>query len=61
MTNILTQNLFQQLDIDVYGYEVLLDYQVNKYVASDGSKPFGLAPDDQRAICCWKKIQGFKK
>lgn len=51
-----TSPLTQQLDIDVYGYEVLLDYQVNKYVAPDGTKPFGLASDDQRALCSWKKV-----
>ncbi|XP_046473915.1 beta-alanyl-bioamine nonribosomal peptide synthetase ebony-like [Neodiprion pinetum] len=48
--------LTQQLATDVYHYEVLLDYQVNKYVASDGSTPFGEAPDSQRALCCWKKV-----
>lgn len=46
----------QQLDVDVYGYEILLDYQVNQYVAPDGTKPFGKALDDQRAVCCWKGI-----
>ncbi|XP_011307568.1 N-(5-amino-5-carboxypentanoyl)-L-cysteinyl-D-valine synthase [Fopius arisanus] len=51
-----TSPLTQQLDVDVYGYEVLLDYQVNQYVAPDGTKPFGQAPDDQRAVCCWKTI-----
>ncbi|XP_063980695.1 beta-alanyl-bioamine nonribosomal peptide synthetase ebony [Diachasmimorpha longicaudata] len=51
-----TSPLTQQLDVDVYGYEVLLDYQVNQYVAPDGTKPFGAAPDDQRAVCCWKTI-----
>ncbi|KAK0091639.1 hypothetical protein PV326_002925 [Microctonus aethiopoides] len=51
-----TSPLTQQLDTDVYGYEVLLDYQVNEYIASDGTKPFGKAPDDQRALCSWKAI-----
>ncbi|XP_057319539.1 beta-alanyl-bioamine nonribosomal peptide synthetase ebony [Microplitis mediator] len=51
-----TSPLTQQLGTDVYNYEVLLDYQVNQYVAPDGSKPFGDAPDDQRAICSWKTI-----
>lgn len=46
----------QQLGTDVYNYQVLLDYQVNKYVAPDGSKPFGKAPDEQRAVCSWKPI-----
>ncbi|CAD6216235.1 GSCOCG00012870001-RA-CDS [Cotesia congregata] len=51
-----TSPLTQQLGNDVYNYEVLLDYQVNQYVAPDGSKPFGEAPDDQRALCSWKTI-----
>lgn len=48
--------VFQQLGTDIYNYDVLLDYQVNHYVATDGTKPFGKAPDDQRAVCSWKAI-----
>lgn len=51
-----TSPLTQQLGSDIYNYQVLLDYQVNKYVAPDGTKPFGKAPDDQRALCSWKSI-----
>jgi hypothetical protein len=46
----------QQLCQNVYGYEQLLDYQVNQYVASDGSKPFHEAPDSQRAILGWRRV-----
>lgn len=52
-----TSPLTQQLGSDIYNYEILLDYQVNKYVAPDGTKPFGKAPDDQRALCSWKPIR----
>ncbi|XP_034952288.1 dimodular nonribosomal peptide synthase isoform X2 [Chelonus insularis] len=52
-----TSPLTQQLGTDIYNYEVLLDYQVNQYVAPDGTKPFGEAPDDQRALCSWKVIE----
>jgi len=45
---------FQQLGTDIYGYQALLDYQVNKYVAANGSSPFRAAPDWQRAVCCWR-------
>lgn len=45
----------QQLG-DVYDYEVLRDYQVNLYVAPDGSKPFQQAPESQRAICSWRPV-----
>ena len=48
---------FQQLGTDVFDYEVMLDYQVNEYIAKDGSKPFQKAPDNQRCIVSWKKIE----
>lgn len=48
--------LTQQLGSDVFDYEVLLDYQVNKFVAEDGSKPFGSAPDTQRVSCSLKRV-----
>uniref|UniRef100_A0A6M2DYW7 Putative non-ribosomal peptide synthetase/alpha-aminoadipate reductase n=1 Tax=Xenopsylla cheopis TaxID=163159 RepID=A0A6M2DYW7_XENCH len=51
-----TSPLTQQLGTDVYGYTVMTDYQVNQYVAPDGSKPFGAAPDSQRAAVSWKAI-----
>ncbi|XP_076285853.1 nonribosomal peptide synthetase ebony [Lasioglossum baleicum] len=51
-----TSPLTQQLGIDVFGYETMLTYQVNKYIAADGTKPFGKAPDSQLAICSLKMI-----
>ncbi|XP_031828206.1 nonribosomal peptide synthetase ebony [Nomia melanderi] len=51
-----TSPLTQQLGIDVFGYETMLTYQVNKYDAPDGTKPFGKAPDSQLAICSLKMI-----
>ncbi|XP_011165813.1 tyrocidine synthase 1 [Solenopsis invicta] len=51
-----TSPLTQQLGTDVYGYETMLIYQVNKYETTDGNKPFGKAPDDQVAICSFKMI-----
>ncbi|XP_025157218.1 uncharacterized protein LOC105185311 [Harpegnathos saltator] len=51
-----TSPLTQQLGTDVYGYETMLTYQVNKYEAPDGNKPFGKAPDSQLAICSLKMI-----
>ncbi|KAG8227193.1 hypothetical protein J437_LFUL003399 [Ladona fulva] len=53
-----TNPLTQQLCTDVNQYKVLLDYQVNLYVAPDGSKPFGKAPSSQRATCSWKSLKG---
>ncbi|XP_076246667.1 nonribosomal peptide synthetase ebony isoform X3 [Calliopsis andreniformis] len=52
-----TSPLTQQLGMDVFGYETLLTYQVNKYVAPDDTKPFGEAPDGQLAICSLKMIR----
>lgn len=46
----------QQLSTDVYSYETMLVYQVNKYETPDGNKPFGKAPDSQVAICSFKMI-----
>jgi hypothetical protein len=46
----------QQLGTDVYDYQVLNDYQVNLYMAPNGSKPFREAPNSQRAICSWRPI-----
>ncbi|KAK4875342.1 hypothetical protein RN001_011764 [Aquatica leii] len=51
-----TNPLTQQLGTSMYGYKTYLDYQVNQFVASDGTKPFGLAPDSQRALVQWKEI-----
>lgn len=51
-----TSPLTQQLGTHVYGYDTLLNYQVNQYTAPDGTRPFGKAPDSQRAIVQWKSI-----
>ncbi|XP_059218754.1 beta-alanyl-bioamine nonribosomal peptide synthetase ebony isoform X1 [Stomoxys calcitrans] len=51
-----TSPLTQQLGNDVYNYKTLLDYQVNEYVYTDGTQPFGKAPDSQRAIVHWKEV-----
>ncbi|XP_054013397.1 beta-alanyl-bioamine nonribosomal peptide synthetase ebony [Hylaeus anthracinus] len=51
-----TSPLTQQLGMDVFGYETMLTYQVNKYMAPDGTKPFGKALDSQVAICSLKMI-----
>lgn len=50
-----TSALTQQLAENVYGYETLLDYQVNQYVV-DGYRPFGKAPDHYRAVVQYKKL-----
>lgn len=51
-----TSPLTQQLGTDVFKYQVMEDYQVNKYVAPDGTRPFYKALDSQRAVCSWKKV-----
>lgn len=53
-----TSPLTQQLGTHVYGYETLLNYQVNEWrSAVDGQRPFGQAPDTQRALVQWKRIR----
>lgn len=51
-----TSPLTQQLGTDVYEYETMLVYQVNRYETPDGSKPFSKAPDNQVTICSLKMI-----
>ncbi|XP_077271494.1 beta-alanyl-bioamine nonribosomal peptide synthetase ebony-like isoform X1 [Temnothorax americanus] len=51
-----TNPLTQQLAIDVYGYETMLVYQMNRYKTLDGNKPFAKFPDNQVAICSLKMI-----
>ncbi|KAF5292447.1 hypothetical protein FQA39_LY13994 [Lamprigera yunnana] len=51
-----TNPLTQQLATNIYGYKMFGDHQVNEFVASDNTKPFGLAPDSQRALVQWKPI-----
>ncbi len=37
----------QQICNDVLDYKILTEYQVNRFIASDGTRPFILAPDTQ--------------
>lgn len=46
----------QQLGNDIFKYEILKTYQVNQYVAADGSMPFKEAPNEQITICSWKQV-----
>ncbi|XP_045506438.1 tyrocidine synthase 3 [Colias croceus] len=52
-----TSPLTQQLGTDVFGFQTLLDYQINQYVDANGDRIFGQAPDDMRAIVCWKPVE----
>lgn len=51
-----TSPLTQQLGTDVFKFEVLRDYQANKYVAEDGTRPFETGPNSLRAVVSWKPI-----
>ncbi|KAF6209594.1 hypothetical protein GE061_015342 [Apolygus lucorum] len=46
--------LTQQL-AEVMNYQKLKIYQINEYVAPDGTRPFKRARDDQLAIVSWRK------
>ncbi|XP_072935672.1 beta-alanyl-bioamine nonribosomal peptide synthetase ebony [Epargyreus clarus] len=52
-----TSPLTQQLGTDVLGFQTLLDYQINQYIDSNGDRIFGKAPDDMRAVVCWKTVE----
>lgn len=52
-----TSPLTQQLGSDVFKYQTMLDYKINQFIASDGTKPFGLAPDTERAVVHWKPVE----
>lgn len=49
-------SLSQQICLDLFAYELLYEYPVNQFVASDGTKPFFLAPDSFTIACCWKQV-----
>ncbi|XP_014252851.1 uncharacterized protein LOC106668519 isoform X2 [Cimex lectularius] len=48
-----TSPLTQQLAV-INGFQPLNKYQINQYVAPDGTRPFKNVPDDGFAICAWK-------
>lgn len=50
-------NILQQLATDVYKYQTLLDFPINKFVASDNTKTFGTADDSEKALVQWKPIK----
>lgn len=47
--------LTQQLASSVFGYETLIDLQVNQFIVN-GRKPFAIVPDSVRWILQWKKF-----
>lgn len=51
-----THPITQQLAKSVFGFETLHDYQLNKYVTSDGKNLFINASDSDRAIIQFKKL-----
>lgn len=55
-----TSPLTQQLGQDVYGYQKMLEYPINKFVYHDGTKPFGKAPDTKTVIVHWKDIRNLQ-
>lgn len=50
-----SNELTQQLDESVFGYETLLDFQVNHFVL-DGKKPYTEVPDSVRWIVQFKRL-----
>lgn len=52
-TNLLTQ----QFGETVNGYETLLEIVANQYVDRSGKKPFGTAPNVQKAMVMYKSLE----
>lgn len=52
-----TNPLTHTLGIDVYGYEIMVQYQINKYVDKEGKQPFINAPDEQIVAVVYKSIK----
>lgn len=51
-----TNPLTQQLAINVFGYTVYKDIQVNQYVDENGNKPYRNAPDTNHVVLSYKKL-----
>lgn len=45
---------------EIFHYESLLEYPINRYVHRDGTKPFGKAKDSETVIVAWKPIPSEK-
>lgn len=52
-----TNPLTQQFGERVFGYETINEAQVNKYTDKDRSRPFGKAPDAQKAVVMYKSLE----
>lgn len=50
-----SNELTQQLDESVFGYETLLDFQANQFIL-DGRKPYVNIPDSVHWIVQFKKV-----
>lgn len=51
-----TSPLTQQLAVNVFGYEVALDIQLNRWTDKNGNRPFFKAPDSNHVILVFKKL-----
>lgn len=50
-----SNELTQQLASSIFNYEVLLEYQVNKFTVED-QQPFAILPDSTHWVVHWKKV-----
>lgn len=51
-----TSPLTQQLATNVFGYEVATDIQLNKWTDENGNRPYINAPDTNRIVLVFKKL-----
>lgn len=51
-----TSPLTQQLAENILNYKTLKSYQINQFVAPDGTRPFKRGPDSLIAVCSFKQL-----
>jgi len=50
-------SLIKDVCVVLHGHQVVSEYSVNQFVASDGTKPYSLAPDSTMAIITIKFME----
>lgn len=45
---------------EIFGYQTMMEYPINRFVYRDGTKPFGKADQSETVIVAWKSIKSEK-
>jgi hypothetical protein len=51
-----TNQLTQQIDESLLGYQTLNEFQINQFVDKFGNRPFQKAKDSQKTTTMWKDV-----